>query len=198
MDMWLRGLGISSGLLLNFVPQIPVGPSTPPRGGPHLGLWLAAESYRKLPYAMIAAAGMIEGAVLAGSGVSERALEFARFVGLDTTALLTSTLDREDLLVALGRTHVNLYVTQSEGGPLQPLESLAAGTPCLIGPASHIFADDDYLAGALIVPYPDHAEVIARFARNAIDNRDEIVAAYREYAPGYNARAHQSVELFLA
>ena len=131
MDVWLRGLGISAGLLLNFVPDIPQGPSVAEPGGPHLGLWLAAEGYRKLPYAMIAAAGMIDGTTLAGSGLSERALEFARFVGLDTTRLLTSALDRPDLLAAMARTHLNLYVTQSECGPMLPFESLAVGVPCV-------------------------------------------------------------------
>ena len=87
MEVWLDSLGVNSGLLLNYVPKVPDGPSAPEQGGPHIGMWLAAEGYRKLPYAMIAAAGMIPDVTLAGSGVSQRALEFAQFVGLDTTRL---------------------------------------------------------------------------------------------------------------
>jgi hypothetical protein len=198
MEMWLEGLGLRSAFLLNYVPTIPAGPSVPEQGGPHLGMWLAAEGYRKLPYAMIAAAGMLEGAVLAGTGVSERSLEFARFVGLDTTRLLTSRLPHEDLLTAIERTHVTLYVTQSECGPMLPLESLSRGVPCLVGPNSHLFADDDYLAATLIVPYPDHAEVIAWHLEEALTNRDRIIEAYKAYAPAYIERARNSVVSFLA
>jgi hypothetical protein len=197
MESWLEGLGVNSGLLLNFVPEIPAGPSAPEEGGPHLGMWLAAEGYRKLPYAMIAGAGMIEGAVLAGSGASRRAIDFARFVGLDTTRLLTTSLPRSDVLKAISGTHLNLYVTQSESAPMLPLESLSLGVPCLIGPNSHLFADDDFLSAALIVPYPDHAEVIARYIRLALRQRAEIVEAYRQYAPGYIERARRSVRMFV-
>lgn len=198
MEVWLDGLGVRSGLLLNYVPEIPERPSTPEDGGPHLGMWLAGEGYRKLPYAMIAAAGMLPDVALAGSGVSERALEFARFVGLDTTRLLRSSLSHPDLMVAMSRTHLSMYVTQSECGPMLPMESLSLGVPCLIGPTSHVFADDDFLAATLIVPYPDHAEVILRYALNALKKRSEIVEAYQAYAPGYIDRARRSVTEFLA
>ncbi|MDH3729934.1 MAG: hypothetical protein OES13_02240 [Acidimicrobiia bacterium] len=198
MEVWLDGLGVEAGLLLNYVPKVPQGPSTPEDGGPHVGMWLAAEGYRKLPYAMIAAAGMIPDVTLAGSGVSERALEFAHFVGLDTTRLLRSALSHSDLMVAISRTHLSMYVTQSECGPMLPMESLSLGVPCLIGPTSHVFADDDFLAATLIVPYPEHAEVILRYAINALKKRTEIVEAYREYAPGYIERAQHSVREFLA
>lgn len=198
MEVWLDSLGIKSGLLLNYVPKIPDSPSAPEEGGPHIGMWLAAEGYRKLPYAMIAAAGMIPDVTLAGSGVSQRALEFAHFVGLDTTRLLRSALSHDDVLLAMSRTHLSMYVTQSECGPMLPMESLSLGVPCLIGPTSHVFADDDFLAATLIVPYPEHAEVILRYAINALRKRAEIVEAYREYAPGYIARAQRSVEEFLA
>jgi hypothetical protein len=197
MDTWLQSLGIRSGFLLNYVPDIPAGPGRPEAGGPHIGMWLPAEGYRKLPYAMIAAAGMVKGAVLAGTGVTERALELARFVGLDTTRLLTTPLPHDDLMTAMGRTHLTLYVTQSECGPMLPLESLARGVPCLVGPNSHLFSDDDYLAANLIVPYPDHAEVITWHIEEALANREAIIAAYRAYAPGYIARARQSVVDFL-
>ena len=198
MDTWLESLDVPSGFLLNYVPEVPSGPSEPEVGGPHLGMWLTSEGYRKLPYAMIAAAGMVDSAVLAGTGVSERALEMARFVGLDTTRLLRTTLPHDDVMMAIPRTHLSLYVTQSECGPMLPLESLARGVPCLIGPNSHLFADDDYLSAMLIVPYPDHAEVIAWHITEVLANREEIIEAYRRYAPGYIDRARQSVDQFVA
>lgn len=78
-----------------------------------------------------------------------------------------------------------------------PLESLSVGTPCLIGPNSHLFRDDRYLYDRLVVPFPDSSESIFEKASQAVEERSEIIEAYRAYAPGYNARARKSVESFL-
>ncbi len=160
-------------------------------------MWLPAEGYRKLPYAMLAAAGMVDGAIVHASGLSARAVEFAELSGLDTAHLETRVLPEGELRERMGRTHVSLYVTQSECAPMLPFESMAAGVPCLIGPTSHLFEDDPELAERLVVPYPDRAEVIAGYVRDALAAREEIVAAYRRYAPGYAERARASVKAFL-
>ena len=78
-----------------------------------------------------------------------------------------------------------------------PLESLAQGTPCLVGPTSHLFRDDRYLFDRLVVPFPDSSESIFEKSLQALEERSEIVEAYRAYAPGYNGRARRSVEDFL-
>ena len=74
-----------------------------------------------------------------------------------------------------------------------PLESLHQGVPCLTGPSSHLFEDDAWLFSRLVVPFPDRAEVIARYMRRAVDERHEIMQRYRAYVVGYNARARESV-----
>ena len=79
-----------------------------------------------------------------------------------------------------------------------PLESYSLGVPCLIGPTSHLFEDDDYLRERSIVPFPDRADVIAEYTRRALDERTELVDAYRSWAPTYNRRARAAVRSFLA
>ncbi len=196
MEQWLAGLGVRSALVLNYVSEIPIAPSTPDPDGPHFGLWAAAEGYRKLPYAMLAAASMIEGAVVYSTGLSARAQSFAEVAGLDFRS--EGLMAPEELPERIRRTHLTLYVTQSESAPMLPLESLAAGVPCLIGPVSHYFEGAFDLHSRLVVPYPDRADVIAEHIREALDERDGIVAAYRGWAPGYNERARESVRRFLA
>jgi len=49
----------------------------------------------------------------------------------------------------------------------------------------------------LIVPYHERSEIIAEYARRAIVERDQIIQAYREYAPEYNARAADTLAEFL-
>ena len=78
-----------------------------------------------------------------------------------------------------------------------PLESLAAGVPCLIGPSSHLFEDHPYLHSRLVVPYPDRSDIIAQYIQKALEERNQIVEAYIRYAPNYNRRARQSLCDFL-
>ena len=154
MERWFQKLGISSDLLLNYVPKLPAAASKPDEGGPHVGVWLSNENYRKLPFAMLAAVGMIDGAVLRGAGLSERSLEYVSFLEIPQERLTTSPLPGEDLRAQMARCHVNLYVTASECCPMLPLESLAEGTPCLVSPNSHLFEDDEFLHSRLVVPRP--------------------------------------------
>jgi hypothetical protein len=49
-----------------------------------------------------------------------------------------------------------------------------------------------------VVPFPDRADVIARYFSRAVAERDEIIAEYARYAPRYNARAVDSVSRWLA
>jgi len=88
-------------------------------------------------------------------------------------------------------------VTLSECAPMVPLESLSLGAPCLLGPTSHYFEDDEYLRSRLVVPSPDSAWSISGLIGQALEERTQIVEAYRAYAPGYNQRAGDSLEQFL-
>ena len=55
---------------------------------------------------------------------------------------------------------VNLYVSLSECFPAVPLESAAAGVPCLISPTSDVYGSDAALTSALVVDQPDNPEAI--------------------------------------
>lgn len=188
--------GLCTGFVMNFVKEIPSGPSTPMAGGPHLGIWTLGTTWRKLPYAMLAASSMIPGACVHGSGASERVREFAKVMNVNAT-LQGEPLPQELMPSVLSQMHLNMYVTLSECAPMLPLESLSVGAPCLFGPNSHLFEDHPFLHQSLVVPYPDRAMVIAEYANKALANRDEIVKAYIEYAPGYNERAKRSLAEFL-
>jgi hypothetical protein len=192
----MASLGLHTGFLMSMVRHVPGGASIPLDGGPHLGLWAIESIWRKSPYGMLAAAHMIAGARVHGSGKDRRALEFARLFKLNTN-MYSAPIPHEQMPQKLAQMHLNLYVTLSECAPMLPLESLAVGAPCLIGPTSHYFEDHAYLHSRLVVPYPDRALVIAEYIERALAERDQIIAAYKEYVPGYNDRALQSVREFL-
>jgi hypothetical protein len=141
---------------------------------------------------------MLGGVVLHAAGLDIRAAELVSYLGLTTTSLESRPLPSAILLQAIRRTHVSLYVTFSECCPMLPLESLKMGVPCLVGPVSHLFEDHPYLFERLVVPFPDRADVIARYTRRAVDERHEIIAAWAAHAPDFNRKARESVERFIA
>ncbi len=197
MEQFFERAGIRSRFVMNYVPEIPRGPSVPREGGPHIGIWISGNSYRKLPYAMLAAVKLIPGAVLHGSNFVKRVREAIELFEIPVYRPSQTPLPQAEMLEAIRETHATLYVTFSECSPMLPLESLSVGTPCLVGPTSHLFEDDDTLRSRLVVPAPDRADVIAEWTLRAIQERDAIVRAYMRWAPAYNERARKSLEEFL-
>jgi len=190
-------LGLSTGFVMNFVEQIPNQASSPLPGGPHLGMWLLwSGNWQKPPFAMMAASAMIPGSILHGSDADERMMNFVKVFQIRSD-FFGKPLPQNELLQQMSMMHLNLYVTFHECAPMLPLESLSVGVPCLIGPVSHYFEDHAYLHKRLVVPYPDRAEVIASQAIKVIEERDEIIQAYRTYAPVYNQLAKETLNRFL-
>jgi len=189
--------GVPGAFVMNYVPRIPGGASKHADGGPHFGMWISNEGWRKVPYAMAAGVSSIPGANLHYNGDRKRLKEFAHLIGLKVQPHGTQLFTGGELRKWMRLMHVNLYVTLSECCPMLPLESLSEGTPCLTGPNSHLFRDDRYLFDRLVVPFPDSGAAIREKALQALEERDAIIAAYAQWAPEYNQRAQQSVSDFL-
>jgi hypothetical protein len=188
--------GLRTGFVMNMVRSIPEAPSSPMAGGPHLGIWSIYTYWRKQPYEMLAASCLLKDAIIHTAGADNRVLEFANFLDLKVE-MQPQAIDQDRMPQTLTRMHLNMYVTLNDCAPMLPLESLAAGVPCLIGTSSYYFEDHDFLHRRLVVHSPDTAAVIARYTQSAIEEREAIIAAYRTYAPEYNSRAHACLEAFL-
>jgi hypothetical protein len=197
MEQFFRSLGVPSCLLLNYVPGDPLPAPDLPDAPIHAGVWISGVSFRKCPHVVLAAMKLMGNTVLHSAGMDERAIELARYFGLDAAGVQSRPLPQAMLLDAMRRTHLSMYVTFSECCPMLPLESLRMGVPCLVGPVSHLFEDDAYLFSRLVVPFPDRAEVIARVALRAAAERRDILTRYALYAREYNERARASVASFI-
>jgi hypothetical protein len=190
-------MGIAASFVCNAVYQMPEGPAPVQAGGPHLGIWAVnAAVWQKLPFAMLGAAREIPGARVYMSGGNRRVVEFAGAMGVDAE-IRERPFPPSEMPDRMRAMHLNLYVTLSECTPMVPLESLSVGVPCLFGPNSHLLEDHRYLHDRLMVPYPDRHEVIARYIRRALEERDEIIKAYRAYLPRYLDRSRQTLADFL-
>jgi len=193
--------GVPTGFVMNLVRRIPNEPSTPLPGGPHLCIWgLPDYAWHKPPYAMLAAARLLDTAVVHLQGASPRAQEVATLLGVVTQndwGSVEHAVPQAKMPQELARMHLNLNVTLAECAPMLPLESLSVGAPCLFGPNTYYFEDHEYLRRMLVVSQPEDGWTIAGYARRALEERAAIIEAYRQYAPGYNQRAQACLEEFL-
>jgi glycosyltransferase involved in cell wall biosynthesis len=189
-------IGIRTGFVMNYVRNIPEKPSNPMAGGPHIGLF-SLGSLWKLPYAVLAAVSMIPEAKLHLSGAPMRIEEFLNVLHIRNAELIFNPIPQEKMPEVLAQMHLNMNISLTECTPMVPLESLSVGVPCLVSATSHLFEDHTYLRERLIVTYHERAEIIGEYALRAIAERDDIVLAYREYVPEYNARAQASLAEFL-
>jgi hypothetical protein len=197
MEQFLESVGVRARHVLNYVPGDVQPPPELPDEPLQLGLWISGASLHKNVHPTLAAVRMIPAARLHAAGLDARAREVIDTFDIPTARLEDRPLPYAALPAAFRRTHLSLYVTFAECCPMLPLESMQAGVPCLIGPTSHLLADDPFLFERLVVPFPDRADVIAEYIRRAACERTEIMAAYARYIPGYNERARQSVDALL-
>jgi hypothetical protein len=189
--------GVNAAFIMNMVRRIPERVSQPGTEGRKVGIWSELDwNWRKPPYAMLAALSLIQNASGHVYNVSPRAKKLGEILKIQAE-YVTKAIPQEDVLTAMADMHLNLYITLSECAPMLPLESLSVGSPCLFGPTSHYFLDNDYLFNRLIVPNPDKAEVIAEKANLVLGEREQVIEAYRAYAPGYNQQARQALADFL-
>lgn len=192
----LQHRGIDAHYLLNMYRVIPDAATNVPVAPIKLGIWSISELKHKPPYEMLAAASTIDGAQVVGSVASERMLEFCKEFGL-AQSFLGRMVPQAEMPAQLATTHLNLYVTLNECAPMLPLESFGVGVPCIVGPNTPYFEHNPYLQSRLIVPVPDDAHAIAQKIKLALSERDQIIAAYREYAVEHNAESALTLQRFL-
>ncbi|MFM8321060.1 MAG: hypothetical protein ACKOC5_09125 [Chloroflexota bacterium] len=193
----MTAVGMDASFIYNLVRRIPSGASMPDPGGTHVAVWGQPDwSWKKSPYAMLGAVRMIPGVTGHVYNVSPRAQEVVDLLGLKAE-VVTQAVPHAQVVPTMQRMHLNLYVSLTECAPMMPLEGLSVGSPCLFGPTTYYFQDHEYLHSRLVVPYPDEATSIARCAIQALEEREAIIRAYAEYAPGYNRCAFQALSDFL-
>lgn len=196
MEQFFAAAGVRSRLVVNYLAD-EVGGSELAAGPPHhVGMWFSGTQW-KPPHAMLAALKLAGDCRLHAINLGGRAREVCAFFDIPIAEWHERPLPRRELHAAMRRTHATLYVTFTECSPMLPLESFAQGVPCLVGPASHLFEDDPWLFERLVVPFPDRAEVIARYLTRVIAERADILARYRVWLPEYNRRARGLVEELL-
>jgi len=197
MEAVLNARGVRAVFVMNYVPGETTDASDADPSPRRLGMWMSGTEWRKSPHAMLSAIPLVPDVEVHAAGLDPQACEVAEFLGVRFATCDPAPLPHPELLRRIRRTHLTLYVTFSECCPMVPLESLALGVPCLLGPTSHLFEDEPFLFERLVVPFPDRADVIAASIERCLQDRGEVVAAYARWAPRYAAAARASLDRLL-
>jgi hypothetical protein len=197
-DRWLRGKGVDAVFIPNVL-SVAVDAIKPNAHDGSVGVWLSGSShYRKPVLPSLMALALSGKHALRGSGLGREGIIAAEQLSLAIAGVYPDAIPTQRLHAEMAETVATLYVTLSECSPMLPLESMALGVPCLVGPASHLFRHHPALRDWLIVETPMDAVAITRKLDRVVAERDAIISAYRDYAREELATALRSVERLLA
>ena len=196
MDVFLRSLGVHAVYVQNSVPY-DRSQLTPPEVSDVVGMWLSGSSeYRKMPYATLLALAGSQQLALRASGLGELGFRMLDELGVRTEARFFEPIPHGQVLQEIARTRLTLYVTLSECMPMLPLESIACGVPCIVGPATK-FYDTPYLADRLMVEDPSNPASIRRHINVVLDEYDEIATQSFDFLDRMAALSTESLNRFL-
>lgn len=198
LDTFFRAHGVDAVFIPNVIMTNPdeIRPSAHDGA---VGIWLSGSSdYRKLPHASLLALAQSRSHPLKASGLNYVARRLIDTLNLPVRKVWVNPIPRAQLYREMADTAATLYVTLSECSPMLPLESFALGVPCLVGPSSHLFRDDPWLAPRLVVEDPLNSALIARKLDRVIAERDTVIAHYIDYARAELVQAKRGVERLIA
>jgi len=198
LDTFFRAHGVDAVFIPNVIMTNPdeIRPSAHDGA---VGIWLSGSSdYRKLPHASLLALAQSRSHPLKASGLNYVARRLIGTLNLPVRKVWVNPIPRAQLYREMADTAATLYVTLSECSPMLPLESFALGVPCLVGPSSHLFRDDPWLAPRLVVEDPLNSALIARKLDRLIAEREAVIAHYRDYARSELAQAKRGIESLVA
>jgi glycosyltransferase involved in cell wall biosynthesis len=198
MDRFLASHGVNAMFVQNAVPFR--RPATMPvtERENSVGIWLSGSSdYRKPVLPSLLAVAGISGLRLRAAGLGELGYRVVEELRIPTAAKFARPISHSDVLAQMRQTVATVYVTLSECMPMVPLESIAQGSPCVVGPATELFDDDPGLAALLVVKDPTDPAAIRRALAAVLDDRARLLERCTDYLESLNARASRTLTAFL-
>ena len=202
MNRLCQALGVRSAFLPLHYPEMRKPMVSEARAADrdrkNLGVWLSrGDDPRKacpaLPYALRG----VDGIVFNGSGINWDLATLVRRMGIAIDYISCDPIPQKQLAIIMGRMDLNIYITASECSPMIPLESLALGVPCLMGPVTYYFDDDEYLRDRLVVSDITDPLMIRAHVLRALDERDQIIASYAAYQMTHTGETDRILEKFV-
>ena len=145
-----------------------------------IGIYAAkCDDWRKNMFAQLAAASLIDNAVVDMVPLNPEAKNFANSIGLKLEGV-EKPISREELLKRMSNNTLNLYVTFSECAPMLPIESFEVGVPCVFGNNHHYFKNNE-LEKYLLVKNEENPVMIANQIKNCLKNQEKVNQLYKQW-----------------
>lgn len=161
-----------------------------------IGIYAAScEDWRKNMFTSLAAASLIENAVVDMIPLKEKAKEFAGFLNLKIDGE-DKQFDRNSLIKRMSQNDINLYVTFSECAPMLPLESMEQDTICITGNNHHYFKNSE-LEKYLVVDNENDVELIKEKIELCLANKNKVIKLYKEFSKKNKENSKKNIKEFL-
>lgn len=197
MERFMTAQGVPAAFVQNRVPFQQRRAANTERTGA-VGVWLSGSSDYRKPVApsLLALAGL-RGVKLRGAGLGEFGCRLADELQIPTLSKSASPISNVDVRAQMRQTDATLYVTISECMPMVPLESMAEGTPCVVGPATDLFINDPDLGALLTVHDPTNPEAIHFTLTQVIEDHARIRERCYLFLDAVNQRSARTLQEFL-
>lgn len=161
-----------------------------------IGIYAAScEDWRKNMFTSLAAASLIENAVVDMIPLKEKAKEFAGFLNLKIDGE-DKQFDRNSLIKRMSQNDINLYVTFSECAPMLPLESMEQDTICITGNNHHYFKNSE-LEKYIVVDNENDVELIKEKIELCLANKNKVIKLYKEFSKKNKENSKKNIKDFL-
>lgn len=145
-----------------------------------IGLYAAkCDDWRKNMFTQMAAASLIENAIIDMVPLNPTAKEFADILGLEITGE-EKPLPREELIKRMSQNDINLYITFSECAPMLPLESFEMNVPCITGNNHHYFKNTK-LEEYIVVMNENDPEEIKEKIEKCLASPQQVLDLYKDF-----------------
>lgn len=193
---WLDSIGLPAWQINNFIPEpIETHFITNLQERYKVGLFAAAFSWYKNPYPQLSALSGLTNIELHTNISIESLPEWLlNTLNIKNVPEKMPNSAFRDYLKSLD---VVMYATNTECSPLIVLESIAAGVPCIVGPAGNVYKGNEKLENWLVESSLDNPMALQRRLKKVIERRADIVELLPVFAREYNQEVdRERAELF--
>jgi len=155
-----------------------------------IGVWSSSSLWIKNLYPQFAAISMLKDQVSCYTNFHLNEKKYTSWI-IKNIELKTFATDlpHKELIKLMANTDLTLYITNSECSPMIVLESLSMLVPCLVGPTSGIYDDDEFLLDMLTVNRVDCPVTIFNSIERVRQNIELIKSKLPNFIIKYNTKA---------
>lgn len=160
-----------------------------------VGVYASGDRWVKNLYNQMAAASLVDDAVVDMVPMSDVVMRFAKLLKIQINGE-RGKIPHSDMLKRILHDDIVLYATFVECAPMMPLECMELGTLCITGD-NHHYWEGTKLEEYLVEPKVDNPVAIAQRVKKCLKHKDEIMKLYAEWKKDYDKYCKKELKKFL-